>query len=132
MRTTTARLFSLIAIAAAAMLAGCKSVPLAADRSMVAVYQFGEFKMLLNTTAPHAAEVTRRVLKERGLYETGLAQSTYEARITARAVGDQKVSIIIQEENRNQTMLRIRWGASGDLKKSRRLYEAIEAGVDRP
>lgn len=122
----------MLAIAAAATLAGCKSVPLTEDKSMVAVYQFGEFKMLLNTTAPHAAEVTQRVLKEQGLYQTEFAQSTYEARITARAVGDQKVSIIIQEENRNQTMLRIRWGTSGDLKKSRRLYEAIEAGVDRP
>ncbi len=132
MSTLIIRSVSILAISAAAVLAGCQAVPLTKDKSMVAVYQFGEFKMLLNTSAPHAAEVTQKVLKEQGLYQTELKQSTYEARFTARAVGDQKITIILQEENRNQTMLRIRWGQGGDLKKSRRLYESIEAGVGRP
>ena len=122
-------LFSLTLLLA---LGGCRSVPLDKTGQMEAVFQFGEFRMLLNTTAPITAEAAKKALAQFDLYQTNFKQTTYEARIEARARNDQRVNLIIQEVNSRQTMLRIRWGEGGDLQKSRRLYEAIEAGVASP
>ncbi len=119
----------LAAIAAAASFSGCRSVKLDPTGDMVAVYQFGEFKMVLNTTAPLTAAAAQKAVQQADLYLVLFKQNTYDARIDARSRSDQKVIVLIQEVNSRQTMLRIRWGEGGDLVKSRRLYEAIEAGL---
>lgn len=108
---------------------GCKSVDLNQEGTMVAVYRFGEFRMLLNTTAPTAAQAAQKALAQFDLYQTGATTNTYDAKIMARTRSDQQVVIEINEVNSRQCMLRIRWGAGGDLVQSRRLYEAIEAGL---
>lgn len=110
---------------------GCRSVPLDPSGDMVAVQRFGEFRMLLNTTAPIAAEAAKKAVQDADLYQTKFTLNTYDARIEARARNDQRVLVIIEEANSRQTLLRIRWGAGGDLVRSRRLYEAIEAGLPK-
>ena len=108
---------------------GCRSVPLDPSGEMVAVYQFGEFRMVLNTTAPKTFKAAQDALPQFELFSTKVASDKYSGRIIARAPGDQKVTIIIQEINSVQTLLRVRWGEGGNLVKSRRFYEAVEAGI---
>ncbi|MDX2185636.1 MAG: DUF3568 family protein [Opitutaceae bacterium] len=117
------------AAGAALFTSGCSSVELNPEGSMVAVYRFGEFRMLLNTTAPVASQAAQRALAQFDLYQTGATTNTYDAKIVARTRSDQQVVIEINEINSRQCMLRIRWGAGGDVVRSRRLYEAIEAGI---
>jgi hypothetical protein len=127
------RISALVAVLGAAsgalFTSGCSSVELNPEGSMVAVYRFGEFRMLLNTTAPVAAQAAQRALGQFDLYQTGATSNTYDAKITARSRNDEQVVIEISEVNSRQSLLRIRWGAGGDLTRSRRLYDAIEAGV---
>lgn len=121
-------LFACLALGLAAF-TGCRSVKLDSRGDMVAVYKFREFQMVLNTTAPSAARATEAALPQLDLFKVKGVVRTYDAEFEARARNDQKVHIRISEVNSRQTMLVIRWGESGDLKKSRALYEAIERGL---
>jgi ABC-type uncharacterized transport system auxiliary subunit len=120
---------SILLFAFAAALCGCSSVQLDSSGEMVAVYQFGEFKMLLNTTAPRAALATQRALQQMDLYQTSANTTRFEALFTARARNDQKVVVSIAEANSVQTLVRIRWGEGGSKVLSRRLFELIESNV---
>ncbi len=131
---TTRTRFTALALAAgalglASMSTGCSSVKLDQSGDMVAVYQFGEFRMLLNTTAPLATAAAQKVLPQFDLFQTSHTVTTYTSVLTARNRSDQKIIIDISEVNSRQTLLKIRWGAGGDLVKARRLYEAIEASL---
>jgi hypothetical protein len=118
-----------VVLVAAAALAGCRSVQLDSAGETVAVYQLGEFKMLLNTTAPKAAAAAQKAIQQMDLYQTQAAVNRFDARLVARARNDQRVNIIIQEVNSVQTLVRIRWGEGGNLPLSRQLFEAIERNV---
>lgn len=96
---------------------------------MVAVYQFGEFRMLLNSNLQPALRAAQKTVQQFDLYETSRTTSHYEAQIIARAHNDQKVTISIAEINSLQSLLRVRWGEGGDLPRSRQLYESIEANL---
>lgn len=112
-----------------AILAGCSSVPYDSTGDTVAVYQFGEFKMLLNTTALKTVKATQRALQQLDLYPTISEVKRFEARLTARARNDQRVVVTIAEINSAQTLVRIRWGEGGQLNASRRLFDTIEANL---
>lgn len=126
--TTRLRTWTVLALSGAA-LAGCTSIKYDDTGDTVAVYQFGEFKMLLNTTAPKAAAAAQKAIQQMDLYQTGAKIDRFEARFTARARNDQRVNVIIQEVNSVQTLVRIRWGEAGELSPSRRLFDAIEANL---
>ena len=96
---------------------------------MVAVYSFGEFRMLLNTNAPTATPAIQKALQTFELYITKTATSTYRVEFTARARNDQKVTVVSEEINSRQSMLHIRWGAGGNKPNSLALYEAIEKNL---
>ncbi len=118
-------------LAAAALLAGCSSVSYDSTGETVAVFQFGEFKMLLNTTAPKAAKAAQQAMQQLDLYQTSNKVTRFDARLTARARNDQRINVIIQEVNSAQTLVRIRWGEGGDKNASRRLFDTIEANVGK-
>jgi hypothetical protein len=122
------RISALVLIALGA-LAGCRSVALDPTGETVAVYQFGEFRMVFNSTAPVVAEATKAALAEADLFLTKSVVNKFDAQLIARAQGDQRVKIWIEEINRQQTLIRIRYGDGGNLNKSRRLYEMIDAKV---
>lgn len=120
------------AMSAAALLStGCSSVDVGSGRDgeMQAVYQYGEFSMLLNSTAPAAARATEAAIKELDLYEISKAVKTYDAVLVARTRKDEKVTVNIAEVNSRQTMLRIRVGMTGDLSLSRLIYDTIERNL---
>jgi hypothetical protein len=116
-------------IATLAALTGCQSVPLDPTRDMVAVYSFGEFRMLLNTNAPTATPAIQKALLAYDLYITKTATSAYQVEFTARARNDQKVTVLVEEINSRQSMLHIRWGAGGNKPNSLHLYELIEKNL---
>ena len=118
-------------ILAVTALAGCSSVPYDSTGETVAVFQFGEFKMLLNTTAPKVAKAAQLAMQQLDVYQTSSTVTRFDARLTARARNDQRINVIIQEVNSAQTLVRIRWGEGGDLNASRRLFDAMEANVGK-
>ena len=123
------RLSALAILAVVATLAGCRSVALDPTGETVAVYKFGEFQMVFNATAPAVAEAAKAAIAEAELFLTKAEVNKFDAYLLARANGDQKVKIKIEEINRQQTLIRIRYGEGGNLNKSRRLYEMIDAKV---
>jgi Protein of unknown function (DUF3568) len=125
----TAISLALSTLGLSSLFTGCSSVKLDPTGDMVAVYQFGEFRMLLNTTAPIATTAAQKALPQFDLFQTSHTVTTYSSVLNARNRSDQKIVIDISEVNSRQTLVRIRWGAGGDLVKSRRLYEAIEANL---
>jgi len=110
-------------------LVGCRTVNLDASGELQAVYQMGEFRMLVNHPAPATARAAQAALQQLDLYQTMGDTKMYEAQFEARARNDQRVRVWIAEQNRNQTLVRIRWGEAGDLTNSRRLFDAIERGL---
>ena len=120
---------SALVILALGSFAGCRSVALDPAGESVAVYQFGEFRMVFNSTAPIVAEATKAAIAEAGLFLTKSEVNKFDAEILARANGDKKVKIKIEELNRQQTLIRIRYGEGGNLNQSRRLYELIDSKV---
>jgi hypothetical protein len=126
-----ARFSSLALLAAAATLTGCSTVKFDPSGETAAVYQFGEFRMLVNTTAPVTTRATEAALKQLDLYKTSGTATKFDARLEARARNDQKILVNIAEVNSRQTLVRIRWGAGGDLANSRALFDAIERNLGK-
>ncbi|ATC63764.1 hypothetical protein CMV30_07250 [Nibricoccus aquaticus] len=123
------RLSVLAILALVGSLAGCRSVVLDPTGETTAVYKFGEFQMVFNSTAPKVAEAAIAAIAEAELMLTKSEINKFDAALIARATGDQKVKIKIEEVNRQQTIIRIRYGEGGNLNKSRRLYELIDSKV---
>lgn len=107
-------------------LTGCSTVDLDSTGDTAAVYQLNEFRMVLNTTAPVAFAATQKAFRELDLFETKSKLQTYEGELYARSRKDDKVYVSIAEMNSRQTMLKIRWGTTGDKKNSKALYDLIE------
>jgi hypothetical protein len=116
-------------LSVAGLFTGCSTVNLDDSGDTQAVYQFGGFEMLLNSTAPIAFNAAQKALKDLDLYQTKGQLNTYDAQIYARSRTDQKISIEIKEINSKQTQLKIRWGTAGSKANSRALYDAIEKNM---
>lgn len=110
-------------------LAGCSTVELDSSGETSAVYQLNEFKMVLNTTASKAFGATQKAFREMDLFETKSNLQTYSGELNARSRNDERVYVTIQEVNSRQTMLKIRWTATGDRKNSKALYDLIEKNL---
>lgn len=116
---------SFLLLALAGLVSGCRTIAYDNAGSNFAVFQFGEFKGLVNTTAPKAAEAVKKAVQQADLYQTYAVVNKYEAQVLARARNDQKVRINIEESNSRQTLIRIRWGEGGDVGESRKLFDKV-------
>ncbi len=116
-------------LTASLALAGCSTVSLDSTGDTAAVYQLNEFSMLLNSTAPAAFAATQKAFRELDLFETKSKLRTYDGELYARTRKDEKVYVSIAEVNSRQTLLKIRWSATGDKKNSKALYELIERNL---
>ncbi len=126
--TKSITLSSLLLIAFA-IFGGCSTVPYDQSGQTFAVFQFGEFRMVVNAKAPATFQAAQKAVQQVGLFKTYEACNKFEAQIFARANTDQKVRINIEEQNSLQTLVRIRYGEGGDSAKSRKLFDAIEANL---
>jgi len=120
---------SSLLLIALAIFGGCRTLPYDGSGQNFAVFQFGEFKMLVNTTAPIATEAVEKAVQQLDLFKTYEVKNKYETQILARARNDQRITINIEETNSRQTTIRIRWGEGGDLAKSRKLFDAADANL---
>lgn len=118
---------SILAASAALALSGCSTVSLDQTGETTAVYQFNEFRMVLNSTAPVAFAATQKAVRELDLFETKSKLNTYDGELFARSRKDDKIHVTIAEINSRQTMLTIQWGTTGDKKNSTALYKSIES-----
>lgn len=118
-----------VCLLAAALFAGCSSIPYDNTGESVAVFQFGEFKMLLNTKAPKATKAAQLALQQLDLYQTEFVSNRFDGRLSARTRDDQKVKVLIQEVNSAQTLVQIRWGEAGAMAPSKQLFDTIEANL---
>lgn len=116
-------------LVAIALFGGCRTVQYDTSGQYYAVFQLGDYKMLLNTTAPVALQAVQKALPQCDLFQTYTKMDKYEGIVLARSRADQKVRIKIQETNSRQTLINIRWGEGGDLPNSRKLFDAIEANA---
>jgi hypothetical protein len=125
---TPATLACSTVIASALMFAasGCSTVKLDATGDTAAVYQLNEFRMVMNSTAPATFAATQKALREMDLFETKSKLNTFDGELYARSRKDDKIHVSIAEMNSRQTMLKIRWGTTGDQKNSTALYKLIE------
>jgi len=110
-------------------LAGCTTVKLDESGDTAAIYQINEFRMVLNTTAPKAFTATQKAIRDLDLFETKSKLNTYDGELYARTRADEKVFVGIAEINSRQTLVRIRWGTTGDRKNSTALYKLIESNL---
>lgn len=115
--------------ALALMTSGCSSVALDKQGDMEATYVAGEFRMLVNGTAPATAAATSSAFKQLGLFQIKSTQDIYSATLRARTPKDEKVTVGIAEVNSRQTMVRIRVDIIGDKNFSRKLYEQIDRNL---
>lgn len=125
--TKTIALSSLLALALAGLFSGCRTIDYDNSGGNYAVFQLGEFKGLVNTKAPEAAEAVKKAVQQLDLFQTYAVVNKYDAQVLARTRNDQKVRINIEESNSRQTLIRIRWGEGGDYGSSRKLFDKIDA-----
>jgi hypothetical protein len=116
---------------ALALFGGCRTISYDPSGNYYAVFQLGDYKMLLNTTAPVAFQAVQKAVQQSDLFQTSAVLNKYDGVVMARTRADQKVRIKIEETNSRQTMINIRWGEGGDLPYSRKLFDAIEANVGK-
>lgn len=119
----------LAATSLAFVLSGCSTVKLDATGETAAVYQLNEFRMLVNSTAPSAFAATQKAFRDLDLFETKSKLETYAGELYARSRTDEKVFVSVSEVNSRQTLLRIRWGTTGDKRRSKALYDVIESNL---
>ena len=110
-------------------LSGCSTVDLDSTGDTAAVYQINEFRMLVNTTAPVAFAATQKAFREMDLFETKSQLNTFDGELYARSRTDDKIYVHIAEANSRQTLIKIRWGTTGDKKLSTDLYKLIERNL---
>jgi hypothetical protein len=130
MRNLRSTLLASLSLATLALaLSGCSTVSLDESGDKSAVYQFNEFRMVLNSTAPAAFAATQKAFRDYDLFETKSTLNTYDGELYARSRADDKVFVSVAEMNSKQTLLRIRWSTTGDKKNSRALYDLIERNL---
>ena len=130
MKTTTrSTLSALLALAAAGLMTGCSTVNLDDSGDTQAVYELGQFEVLVNGNAAAAYTATQKALKDLDLYQTKGDLYAFDAELAARSRDDKKVYITIKEVNSKQTMIKIRWGTVGSKGNSRELYDKIESNL---
>ena len=122
-------LSALLVLASVGLIAGCSTVNLDDSGDTQAVYELGQFEMIVDSNAAAAYNATQKAFKDLDLYQTKGDLYTFEAELAARSRDDKKVYVSIKEVNSKQTMIKIRWGTIGSKGNSRQLYDAIEKNL---
>lgn len=119
-------LFASIAVLA---VSGCSSVPLDPAGKTQATFVAGEFRALVNATAPATARATSEAFRQLGLFEIQNELDLFEASLGARTARDERVRVSIKEINSRQTQVGIRVSIVGDKEYSRKLFEQIDKNL---
>ncbi len=88
-------------------------------------FKFGELQVFADVSFDRGYEAARLGMRDAGLFQTGDERKVVEAELNARDAGDTRVTVKIKEVGQNRTSIKIRYGLSGDLVSSQKLYEWI-------
>ena len=111
------------------LLAGCSTVNLDPKGQTQATFVAGEFRALVNASAPVTAKATAEAFRQLGLFTIKNELRTFDAELAARTPKDEKVRISIKEINSRQTELAIRVDVIGNRNFSRQLFDQIDKNL---
>jgi hypothetical protein len=116
---------SLLALGASFTFTGCTSVQISDDAS--GHYRLGELESFADHdfASTHAAVIM--AFKDQGFLQTKDEVKVTEAEVTGRDATDAFVEVKIKAESPTRTSVKIRYGHTGDLAQSQKLYHAIES-----
>ena len=110
------------------IIVGC-STPVAIDpmtsQEQTARYQAGYFYGPLNADALQSFKATIRQMDAMGYFRTGELHEDDSITIFARKVGDEKVTVRIEQVEAGLSEIRIRVGKLGNLAESQNIYAKI-------
>ncbi|MEN9840400.1 MAG: hypothetical protein RL376_200 [Verrucomicrobiota bacterium] len=109
--------------------AGCSTVNLDPKGQTQATFVAGEFRALVNATAPVATKATTEAFRQLGLFQIKNELRTFDAELAARTPKDEKVRITIKEINSRQTEIAIRVDVVGNRNFSRQLFDQIDKNL---
>lgn len=112
--------------------AGCSTVNLDEKGKTQATFVAGEFRALVNATAPATARAVSDAFRQLGLFEIRNELRAFEADLAARTPRDERVRVSIREINSRQTQVGIRVSVVGDKEYSQKLFEQIDKNLAGP
>lgn len=125
----TAKLTLISLLALATVFFSACTTPVAIDpvsgQEQTAMYQAGYFYATIDAAPLTIFRNAIRVLDENGYYRTGELHRDIAITLYARKVGDDKVTVRIENLPDGQSKLRIRVGRLGNLAESQFIYAKI-------
>lgn len=129
MRMNTCLRSCIALLAVGTAFSGCRTLDFDQTGENYAVYQYGEYKWLVNSDAGHTAEATERAFPRMNLQQTAKRMNRFDGKLAARAWDRTRVLVTIEEVNSRQTMVTIQWGEQGHLDLSHQLFDEIDAAL---
>jgi hypothetical protein len=105
--------------------AGCSSVMVTQDTE--GEFRLGELQVFVDHDFDDAYAASKAGLKDFGLFKTGDEKQVVEAELNARDGADTAVTIKIKQVAKNRTSIKIRYGVTGDLAQSQKLFRDIKS-----
>ena len=90
------------------------------------VWVKGELKATVDGTLDHAWAASQAALKDLQMPVTGQEKDGLQGKLTARAAGDKKVTILVKKATGTTTDIGIRVGTWGDEPMSREILDKIK------
>lgn len=88
-------------------------------------FKLGELQVLVDRDLATVRDAAKAAMKDLGLFETRDDRKINEVELSGRDNADTKVTVKMEEAGKNLTKIRIRYGLTGDLAASQRLYQAV-------
>ena len=116
-----------------AFFAGCATPvsidPMADQKDHTAEYRAGFFYAPIDANAGRIFRTAIRELDAMGYFRTGELHDDAQITIYARKVGDERVTVRIEQIAPGQSEIRIRVGRFGNLPESQRIYAQIRGAI---
>lgn len=115
---------SLTLLAAASVgTVGCTNVMVTKD--IAGRVRLGELQVFVEADFAPVYAASKEAIKEYGLFQTKDEKKVVEAELEARDRADTLVTVSIKEVAKNRTSIKIRYGITGDVAQSQKLFALI-------
>lgn len=104
--------------------AGCTHVQVSSDR--LGEYKLGELQVFADRDFARVYDAAKAGMKDMKLFQTQDDRKVVEAELRGRDAADTLVIVKIKEVAKDRTSVKIRYGITGDLPSSQKLYDAIQ------
>ena len=121
------RLVILVSVfAAGAMLCSCVPTVVGGSQGYTVAYVAGELQASVEVGIDHASNGTEQALQDLGLVVTSRERDELSGSVVARGAEDKKVTVRLERQAPDRTLLRIRVGTFGDQSFSTAILDKIE------